>query len=124
MECIFILKVAGDGQDLTDNALLPSTSTSLNLFVCSTCLLDTFQPCLFLLHALYSQAPLFHGLPGPDKSDAKFRDISQRHPGLKREERIDKVALLIPVYHVLFIPPEKREDVRDSSVTSVSMLPL
>lgn len=57
VECIFILKVAGDGQDLTDNALLPSTSTSLNLFVCSTCLLDTFQPCLFLLLSLFPNSP-------------------------------------------------------------------
>lgn len=38
--------MAGDGQDLTDNARLPPSSTSLNLFVCCTCLLDTFQPCL------------------------------------------------------------------------------
>lgn len=105
VECIFILNVAGDGQDLTDNALLPSTSTSLNLFVCSTCLLDTFQPCLFFC-SLHSQAPLFHGLPEPDKSDSKFRDISQRHPGLKREESADKVSLLFPVYHVLFISLE------------------
>lgn len=97
MECIFILKVAGDGQDLTDNALLPSTSTSLNLFVCSTCLLDTFQPCLFLLLSLFPSSPFSVDSRSLINLTLNLEIFLKDIP-----ESADKVALLIPVYHVLF----------------------
>lgn len=62
------------------------TSATLNLFVCCTCLLDTFQPCLILLLSLFPSPPsLFPGLPRLDKSDAKFRDIFLKDTGTRKE---------------------------------------
>lgn len=98
---------------------LPHSSTSLNLFVCCTCLLDTFQPCLSPFALSIPKSPSFPPttplpflFPPPDFRglDAKFRDIFLKDGGTeikKKTEALEDADPLVPVYHLLFISLEK-----------------
>lgn len=76
--------------------------TTRSLFVRCTCLLDSFQPCLFLLHSIPKSIFSLDCLSLINLM-LNLETYFSKSPGLKRERTTDKMAFLIHVYHLLFI---------------------